>query len=85
MKILKKYREEVINQAGLTFKFNFNPISKRLTVTCSNPPSLSYIHSVEEVMKPWKFEEIDDVLTGIIYKCPSYERFLEIIESVRKS
>ena len=82
---MKKYKKEVTNKNGLKFQLNFKPISKRLVVTCLNPPGLSFLYSVEEVMKPFKLEEVEDVLTGVIYKCPSYERFQEIAENVRKS
>lgn len=82
---MKKYKKEVTNKNGLKFQLNFKPISRRLVVTCLNPPGLSFLYSVEEVMNPLGVEEVEDVLTGVIYKCPSYERFQEIAENVRKS
>lgn len=85
MKILKKYKQEVTNKAGLTFKLQFNPILKRLTVSCLNPPGLSFRSYVEEVMESTGIEEVDDVLMGIVYKCQSYEHFQKIKEKVQKS
>lgn len=85
MRLFKKYKQKVTNTKGLIFELDFKPISKRLEVQCINAPSLSFIHSVEEVMKPLGFKEVDDSLMGIVYKCQSYNHFKEIVEKVRKS
>ena len=85
MSFLRRYREEVTNQKGLTFQFFFEPFLKRLTITCVNSPGLAFRSYVEEVVEPLGLEEVDDVLMGITYKCSSYERFQEIKASVQKS
>lgn len=85
MKRFKKYKEKVTNTKGFVFELEFKPISKRLEVQCINAPSLSYRHPVEEVMKPLGIKEVDDLLTGIAYKCQSYNHFKEIVEKVQKS
>ena len=85
MKLLKKYKEKVTNTKGLTFELNFKPISKRLAVCCLNAPGLSFRWPVEEVMGSFKTEEVDDFITGIVYKCNSYKEFKEIAENIRKN